>query len=248
MVDFLLHTGIHLLPEAWHGSHTGRVHLQHRLQHVLWLQVHGQCAAETKAKVTPGPLKDVGEGQETHNDILIRERQHAHMPTEGSSILSMGLHDTLRQARGATGIKDICQVVWLQFVAALLNLVLIGMSLTKSQELVKGNARLVLRIALHLGVKDDQLLHMRLYLHHTHSRVVLVLFAHKDDADVGIGNHVSNLWFTACGIEGDGHRTNAIGSVVHHHALRFVLRKDGNLFLHIYTEVQQSIRHQAHLP
>ena len=170
------------------------------------------------------------------------------MSAEGNGILAMGLHDTLRQTRRTARVEDIGQVVGLQFVTALLHLVLMFQPLAHLQELVEIYARKVLRILLHLGVEDDQLLHVRIHLHHTQGNVVLVLLSHEYVADVGIRNHILHLVLTAGGIEGDGDSPYAVGSEVHHHALGFVLRECGNVFLHAHAQFQQGIRHQPHPP
>ena len=161
--------------------------------------------------------------------------------------LAVGWHDALREACRTARVEDVGQVVGQQFVAALLHLLLMGMLLAQAQELVEVDARLVLRVLLHLRVEDDELLDVRLDLHHAQGRVVLELLAHEDEAHVGIRDHVAHLLLAARGIEGDGDGPHAIGSVVAEHTLGLVLREDGYLLLHLHTHLDEGIAYEPHL-
>ena len=155
-VYLLHHTGIYLLPETGNGRHAGGMHLKHGLKHILRLQIHTQRTTVGYAQIAPGTLEDVGEGKEVENYVLVAQRQCRHMTTEGRSILPMGLHHALRQARGTTGVEDVGQVVRQQLAAPLFHLFLVRLVLAHSQELLKGDAILVLRIALDVGIEENE--------------------------------------------------------------------------------------------
>ena len=243
-VYLLLHTGIDLLPETRNCRHAGGVHLKHGLQHVLRAQVHCQRGTEADAEIAPCPLENVGEGQEVQYHILVGEWQRAYVGTESEGVLAMGLHNALRQSGRAARIEYVGKVVGLQLVGTLLHLFIMGQPLAHFQEFIEVNAGIVLCVALYRTVEDYELAQVGFNLHHAQSSVVLILFTHKDIADVGIGNHVTHLGLTAGGIEGYRHGSYGIGSEVAEQTFGLVLGEDCNLFLNLDTQFQHGVTYE----
>ena len=71
--------------------------------------------------------------------------------------------------------------------------------------------------------------------------IVLVLFAHEDEADVGIADHVLDLGGAAGGIEWDGDRANAVCAEVGDEALGLVLREHGHVLLNAHPVFEEGI-------
>ena len=221
--NLLLHTGIHLLPEARHGSHAGGVHLAQRHLYVLRLEVDGELCAPTQAPIAPGTLEDMGEGQEAHDDILVRQMHDGIVGRDGGGIHPIGERDTLGNARGAAGIEDVHQVVGLHAGGTRRHLVGKGEALALAQELVEVERHLILRVLLHRAVEDDQALQRRTHLEDAEGGIVLILFAHEDETDGGILDHILYLCLATGGIEGDAHGPDAVSTEIHADALRLVL-------------------------
>ena len=220
------------------------MNLEHRLQHILRLEVYAQCATVANAEIAPSTLEDMSEGKEVQNDILIGKGKCRHMTAEGCCILKMSLHDTLRQACCTTSVENVCEVFGLQLVATLLHFLLMLQSLAHLQELIEVDAGGVLRVLDNMRVEDYQLLDMWTYLHHTQGNVVLILLAYENVADLGIRYHIFHLRLAAGGIERNGDGTNTVGAKVHKQALGLVLREGGYVFLHSHSHLQQGIADQ----
>ena len=60
----LIHLGlygyIHLLPEAGHAAHTGRMYLAHALLNLVRISVDNQLCSLAQTEVSPSTLKDMG--------------------------------------------------------------------------------------------------------------------------------------------------------------------------------------------
>ena len=222
------------------------MYLAQRHQYILRLEVDGELCATTQAPVAPGTLKDMCERQEAHDDILVREMHNSIVGGDGSSIHTIGESDTLGDTRGAAGVENVHQVIRLYGGSTLCHLLREGEALALSQEFIKVERYLVLRILLHRAVEDDEALQRGAHLEDAEGGIVLILLAHEDEADGGILDHILNLRLAAGGIEGDAHGTDAIGAKIDADALGLVLREDGDVLLHADAHLQQRIGHQRH--
>ena len=136
----------------------------------------------------------------------------------------------------------------MHFRGELLYLFAVVFPIGECQELVEVEAHVVLRVLLYGGVKDDEPLHGVFYLEDAVGRVVLVLLADEDVAYLSVAHHVLHLCLGSSGIERDGDGADAIGTEIDVHALRHVLREDGDVLLDAYTQFQHRCRDAAHRP
>ena len=78
-VDLVLHTDVHLLPEAWDIAHHSRTHYGECLEDALRITKDRYLTAHTEAQVCPRFLKDMVQRQEAHRDISIRDKGVLHL-------------------------------------------------------------------------------------------------------------------------------------------------------------------------
>ena len=94
-------------------------------------------------------------------------------------------------------------------------------------------------MALHLGVEDHDVFQLMAKTEHTPNGVILLLFAHENNANLGIVHHELHLGAARGGIKRHAHRTGAEGAELHEERFGLVLRKDRNAILHPHTEVNE---------
>ena len=170
-------------------------------------------------------------GQEIHHQVSIAQIEHTFMSPNGRIVHAVGEHNALAQPRGTAGIEDICQIILIELRCTLFYFFLVLEGISQGQELVEIHAHPVLLILLDRAVKDNQSADTILYLQYTVGSIVLVLLTHKDIAHLGIADHILHLRLAAGGIEGDGNGTDSIGTEVHIHTLRHILREDSHILL-----------------
>ena len=222
--NLLLHARVDLLPETRDGTHGRRAHLADGLLDVRRTQVDAHRAATVDAKVGPRLLEDVGQGEEVHHHVRVRQLGQTNvMDTERLRVAGVVEHDALRLARGPGRIEDVCQVFFADVVPAAFQLGSDSRVGAQCQELVEVERQRVLRMADDLAVEDDHTLQRGARLRHLAGDVVLVLLADEQEAYAGILQDVAHLLGGAGGIERDGHRTHAERGKVHVQALGFVL-------------------------
>ena len=71
------------------------MHLAQGHQDILGLEVDGQLTAAAKAPVAPGTLEHMGERQEAHDDILVREIHDFVVGRDGGRVHTVGQRDAL---------------------------------------------------------------------------------------------------------------------------------------------------------
>ena len=189
----------------------------------------------------------MGKRKEIHNHVFFAQRNGMFMGTKGCQIHSVSHHHTLAQSRSATGIEDTSQVILIIFSSTVLHLCLMLQGFAQLQKLIKIQAHLILCILHHGRIKDYQFGQMVAYLQHTISRVILILFAHKNITDVGIAHNILHLHLTAGSIKRNRSCTNAVCTKIYIQTLGHVLGKDCHVFLHPHTQFQQSITYLANV-
>ena len=111
MLDLVHHPHIHLLPEAGDTRHTGGMRLTHRLLHLLRMGVDDHRRAFRQGEYRPATLKDMRIRQEIHHTVVLIDRHTLVVCLKGGMEHPVGKDDTLGVARGATGIKDVGDIV-----------------------------------------------------------------------------------------------------------------------------------------
>ena len=184
--------------------------------------------------------------KERERKVLVGKWHSAHMGTDGRQVHAVSKHHTLAQARSTTCIENIGKVVLIQLCRSAPDVIPVLLALSQTQELIKINADLILRILLHAAVKDYQLAHLGIYLQHTICRIILILLSHKDETHLGIAHHVLHLHLTAGGIERNRNHASRICAKVHIQAFRHILGKNHDILLNTHPQLKQSIAHLPH--
>ena len=140
-------------------------------------------------------------GQEVHDAVLVIDRHTFIVSLESSMELGVRQNNALRITRCSTGIKDIGYIVERSLFLTGLHLSLAGQVLAQLQEIAEVKGIGIMAGNTNQGVEDDDTLQCRTERHHTAGTVVLLLFAHKQIANLGIVNHELYLLFTAGSIE-----------------------------------------------
>ena len=73
-------------------------------------------------------------------------------------------------------------------------------------------------------------------------RLRTLLFAYEEESHLCIVHHISNLCAARRRIKRRGHCTYAVAAKADVHALRLILREDGNTFLPTYAQREEGIR------
>ena len=81
---------------------------------------------------------------------------------------------------------------------------------------------------------------------HAVSLVVLLLFAYKEEAHMGIVDDVLDLLFAGSGVDGNRYHTDSVGSKVCVQVLNAVLREHCNVLLGLHSEVEHGVRDLLH--
>ena len=162
------------------------------------------------------------------------------MRLESEMILRVEHNHALRLAGGAAGVEDIGHVAEFGLAHTALHLTFMGaVAVTERQKLVEAQRKTVVLVALHLGVEDHDVFQLVAKTEHTPNGVILLLFAHENEANLGIVHHELHLGAARGGIKRHAHRTGAEGAELHEERFRLVLRKDRNAILHPHTEVNE---------
>ena len=222
------------------------MHLAQTSEHILRLEVEGQCTACGQAEVSPSAFKYMCERQEGEREVFVREPYSPIVGMNASHIHAVGKHHTLTQSGGSAGIEYVGQIVPVQLAGAYLHFILMLQMFAHVQEFIEVDAHLILRILLHAAVEDNQFAHLGIYLQHPVGRIILVLFTYKDEPYLGVTHHVLHLHLTAGSIEGDGDSPDGIRAEIHIQAFGLVLREYHNVLLHPHTQLQQRVAHLLH--
>ena len=241
------HALVDFLPEAGHGTHARGVHLAHALLDVERAEVDGQSRAETQTEFRPTALKHVTEGQKVHHHIIFCDVKHFGVRGQGEKVLRVEENHSLRAAGGAAGVEDVGHVAVFGLTHAALHFVLVGVvAVPQRQKLLEAQRKAVVLAALHRGVENNDVFQRVTKPQHTPNGVVLLLFAHENDAHLGVVHHKLHLRAACGGIERDAHRPRAEGAELHEERLGLVLRKHRHPVLHAHTEVDQRARRTMH--
>ena len=137
IIHLSLYGDIHLLPETWHTTHTGRMHLTHTLLNFMRISIDDEFGAFAQAEVRPGTFKDMGEWKEIDDAVLVCNRHTLVVCLQSCIILTIGQHHALTVARCSTGIKDINQVIHTCLLVEFLHFCLTRKILSQLQEVLE---------------------------------------------------------------------------------------------------------------
>ena len=137
IIHLCLYGDIHLLPETWHTTHTGRMHLSHTLLNFMRISIDDEFGTFAQAEVRPGTFKDMGKWKKIDDPVLIGNRHAFVVCLQSSIILAIGQHHALTVARCSTGIEDINQVIHTCLLVEFLYLRLTRKILTQLQEVLE---------------------------------------------------------------------------------------------------------------
>ena len=239
---YLIHDAhIDFLPEAGHCRHTRGMRLAHRLLHLLRIGVDYHRGTGIHTEDCPATLKDMGIGQEVHDAVVIVDRHALAISHHGSIKLAVSQDDALRITRRTTGIENVGDIVERGLLLQSLHFNLSGQVLAQFHEIAEIDGIGVMRRDMHLRVEHDDAFQCRTERKDATCLVVLVLFAYKQEAYLGIVDHKLYLLLRTGSIERNGHRTDAPSSEVALDILYRVLREDADVLLYLHTKVQQGI-------
>ena len=246
LIHLGLYGNIHLLPEAGHAAHTGRMYLAHALLNLVRISVDKQLCSLAQTEVSPSTLKDMGKWQEIDDTVFLGNRHYLVVGSQGSIILSIGQHDSLAVTGSTTGIKDVSHIIHACRLIQSLHLSLSRQVLAQLDEVLEVKGSRVVSTDAHAGVEDDDTLQRRTESKDTMCLVVLILLAYKEEAHLSVGNHILYLLLAAGSIKGNRAHLDAISTKVGIEIMHAILGENSNLVMRLCTNVQQSIAHLFH--
>ena len=137
IIHLSLYGDINLLPETWHTTHTGRMHLSHTLLNFMRISIDDEFGTFAQAEICPSTLKDMGEWKEINDTVLFGNRNALIVCLQSSIILAIGQHHALAISRCSTGIEDISQVIHTCLLVEFLHFCLTRKILTQLQEVLE---------------------------------------------------------------------------------------------------------------
>ena len=182
------------------------------------------------------------ERQEVEKDVIRRKRQVGAVAIDRRAIHLIRQDDAFAVARRPARIEDVCHIVVIGFFHALpiFSTRLFGRS--QLEKLVEIDAQVVRLFAFDGLVEDDNALQTLAEAQDAEGNVVLLLFAYKEESHLCIVHHISNLCAARRRIKRRGHCTYAVAAKADVHALRLILREDGDTLLPTYAQRQEGIR------
>ena len=157
-------------------------------------------------------------------------------------------HHALALTGCSAGIEYIGQFVERCAVLAAIHFILMGKTFPDDQELVEIKRKVVLRILHDSTVENHDSLQCIANRIDTKSRIVLFLFAYKEETDGSVVYHILDLCIAAGGIEGNRDSAYAVCTEVYKKTFGLVLRKYADVFLNFYAPCYQCVRHGLHGP
>ena len=246
IIHLCLYGDIHLLPETWHTTHTGRMHLSHTLLNFMRISIDDEFGTFAQAEVRPGTFKDMGEWKEVDDAVLVGNRHTFVVCLQSSIILAIGQHHALAIARCSTGIEDINQVIHTCLLIEFLHFCLTRKILSQLQEVLEIEGCRIVCTDAHAGIEDDDTLQRRTEGKDTVSLVILLLFANKEEANLRIINHILNLLLAAVGIERHRGNSDTVRTEIGVQIMHTVLREDSDFVKRFSPKIQEGIAHLFH--
>ena len=137
IIHLSLYSDINLLPETWHTTHTGRMHLSHTLLNFMRISIDDEFGTFAQAEICPSTLKDMGEWKEVDDTVLVGNRNALIVCLQSRIILAIGQHHALAISSCSTGIEDISQVIHTCLFVEFLYLRLTRKILSQLQEVLE---------------------------------------------------------------------------------------------------------------
>ena len=246
IIHLCLYGDIHLLPETWHTTHTGRMHLSHTLLNFMRISIDDEFGTFAQAEVRPSTFKDMGKWKEVDDAVLFGNRHAFVVCLQSSIILAISQHHALTVARCSTGIEDISQVIHTSLLVEFLHFCLTRKILTQLQEVLEIEGCRIVCTDAYAGIEDDDTLQRRTEGKDTVSLVILLLFAYKEEANLRIINHILNLLLAAVGIEWHSSNSDTVRTEVGVQIMHTVLREDSNFVKRFSPKIQEGIAHLFH--
>ena len=243
LLDFLLHADIHLFPETGNGAHTGRMHLLQRLLDLLRVGIDDNLRTLCQTQDDPSPFKDMGNGKEVHDAVVLSHGYTFVVGLKGSMILSVGEDDSFRVACGTAGIEDIGYVIPTGLLPQHLHFRLSWKVLAQLHEVIEVDGTGITVDHPYRAVEHDDLLERRTGRQHAVRLVILFLLAHKEETDFRVSHDMLNLLFTTGGIKRYGNGTDTESAEIGIEIMHGILRKHTDVFLNTHSHVQQGITH-----
>ena len=176
------------------------------------------------------------EGQEIDYDIVGSDFEYFGVCLKCVIILRVQQNYTFRLSRGSAGVEDVGHVCPLCIVHAALHLRLETRFVeSQTQEFFKRHGNIVVGMAFHLGVENNDVFQRMAKAHHTPRGVVLLLFAHKNHANLRIVHHVLHLRPSRGGIKRHLHSACTKTTKFYKQTFGFILWKHRHIFLHSHS-------------
>ena len=156
----------------------------------------------------------MGVGQEIHDDIVLGYRHTLEIGLKCGMELAVGKDHSLAVASRPAGIEDVADIVERGLGVTFLHLSLARVVLAEFQEIVKIDGVGITGHYSHTWIEDDNALERGAQWHNTMGLVVLLLLTYKEDSDLCIVNHETDLLLAACGIERHGDGPDAKGAKI----------------------------------
>ena len=223
LLDLLLNTHEHFLPETRYTRHTSGMSLTHRLLHLQRIGIDYQSRSFCQTKDLPSFLKDMGKGQEIQHTVTLSHGHTLIIGLHGSMILSTSQDNALRIARSTTGIENIGNVIHRCLSLQFLHLRLSGQIISQFQEILKIHGIGIVSRDTNILIEDDDTLQGVTGCKNATRLVVLLLFTHEQESDLGVVHHKLNLLLRTGSIEWNGHCTDAPCAEVTEHILHRIL-------------------------
>ena len=246
IIHLCLYGDIHLLPETWHTTHTGRMHLSHTLLNFMRISIDDEFGTFAQAEICPSTLKDMGEWKEINDTVLFGNRNALIVCLQSSIILAIGKHHALAISGCSTGIEDISQIIHTCLFVEFLYLRLTRKILSQLQEVLEIESSRIVCTDAHAGIEDDDTFQRWTEGKDTVSLVILLLFANKEKANLRIINHILNLLLAAVGIERHRGNPDTIRTEVGVQIMHTVLREDSDFVKRFSPKIQEGIAHLFH--
>ncbi|CCZ14790.1 uncharacterized protein BN679_01658 [Prevotella sp. CAG:487] len=186
------------------------------------------------------------ERQEIDDPVLIRNRHALVVGNKRGGILTVRELHALAVSCGATGIKDVAQIVVGGSPPQRIHLRLTGKSGSQSDEIVEIESVRVVRAYAHTAVVNDDALERGTQSENAVSLVILLLFAHKHEPDLRVVYHELYLLLAACGVERYCDSPYPVCSEVRIEIFNAVLREHGEIVLRSDTQLEQGVAHLFH--
>ena len=176
--------------------------------------VDDDACAHAYGQIAPSSLEDVCEREETYDAVVLGKRHAFAVGLECCVVLSVGEHHAFAFSCGTAGVENVAEVIGVGLRPEVLHLALPRQVLAEGEEVVEVKGVRVVCAYAHAAVEDDDAFKRMAQREHAVRLVVLLLFAHEEEAHLTVVYHVLYLLFAACGVERDAAHAHAVGTEV----------------------------------